>query len=519
MKLPRKAVSDTAVLSFSLANLLSLRVWARLQTPKGWSDVVTRADYAAAIVNLLLGTAVIWCLATFAQRSKNRFLSGAARFGLLSLTLMGLWVCYSVIWPSHPLLKLLKPFFATGHHAAVAVILLAAACAILSKQDRLIRISKDLLRISFPIGMFFALMSAYNLMTYTPADKPFLHPNRGHNSAGSPRVVVLLFDEMDQRLAFVERPLDLKLPEFDRFRGESVFADNAFAPSNSTEAVIPTFFTDKLIESAEMLQSGGLLITPYKSKNRLRFRACPTLLSEVRKMGLKSAIVSDTIPYRHMLGEQPDFVYSHYATGKRSSSLMASILRQLRVSFDVYPFVEESALDKLIETRRERETYVDSYRNVMSISKDVLADGRYDFTFVHLCMPHEPFIYNRSKADFSADRGNSYSDNLALADKTLGELRSTMEAAGRWDSSTVIVISDHWWRKRPGKARDHRAVFMVKMPGQRSSLRYDTCFNTIVFHDLVLALLHGKLQSPGSVAGWIDEHRSFGESPLTRSLP
>ena len=53
------------------------------------------------------------------------------------------------------------------------------------------------------------------------------------------RVVWLVFEELDQRIAFEARPPGLGLPELDRLRRESLYADAARPPAGTTEVVVP----------------------------------------------------------------------------------------------------------------------------------------------------------------------------------------------------------------------------------------------------------------------------------------
>jgi len=48
---------------------------------------------------------------------------------------------------------------------------------------------------------------------------------------------------------------------------------------------------------------------------------------------------------------------------------------------------------------------------------------------------------------------------------------------------------------------------------------YPRAFNTVLTHDLVLAYLSGELSSKDDMIQWMDRHRSFAESPLTKNLP
>ena len=93
-----------------------------------------------------------------------------------------------------------------------------------------------------------------------------------------------------------------------------------------------------------------------------------------------------------------------------------------------------------------------------------------------------------------------------------------------WDNTTVIVTSDHWlrldiWSKNElginennavmyYKGIDHRIPFMLKIAGQKEDINYDKPFNTVLTHDLILALLKNELSNSDDVVEWIDNERS-----------
>jgi hypothetical protein len=115
-----------------------------------------------------------------------------------------------------------------------------------------------------------------------------------------------------------------------------------------------------------------------------------------------------------------------------------------------------------------------------------------------------------------------------LVDRTLGELRRAMESAGVWDQTTVLVSSDHWWRiniwatEHPlteeeatitGGKMDYRVPFILKLKDQNEPIIYNPEFNTIITHDLFIALLHGELSKANEVVTWLDKQ------PTRRILP
>ena len=120
---------------------------------------------------------------------------------------------------------------------------------------------------------------------------------------------------------------------------------------------------------------------------------------------------------------------------------------------------------------------------------------------------------------------SNYFDNLALVDRTLRDLRGVMQRAGVWDSTVVLVTSDHPFRpnffhtEHPswpaeenaalGGARDPQIPFILKLSEQTEGVRYDAPFNTVVTHDLLLALMRREVSTPvESSAGSIDIARS-----------
>jgi hypothetical protein len=47
--------------------------------------------------------------------------------------------------------------------------------------------------------------------------------------------------------------------------------------------------------------------------------------------------------------------------------------------------------------------------------------------------------------------------------------------------------------------------FILKLAGQREAARYEPAFNTVVVHDLILAILGGEVLSPADAVAWLDQ--------------
>ena len=138
-------------------------------------------------------------------------------------------------------------------------------------------------------------------------------------------------------------------------------------------------------------------------------------------------------------------------------------------------------------------------------------DTRFGFTLVHLPIPHAPHAYDRKTGEFTL--GNSpiagYVDSLALLDRTVGEIRRSMENAGTWDSTTVLFTSDHPYRESmqlDGK-NDPRIPYILKLASQKEGVEYTQQFNTVLTADLLIEVLRGEIADARSAAEWLDRNR------------
>ena len=101
-----------------------------------------------------------------------------------------------------------------------------------------------------------------------------------------------------------------------------------------------------------------------------------------------------------------------------------------------------------------------------------------------------------------------------MADRSLGRLRAALKEAHVWDTTTVLMSSDHWYRQSQaldGKT-DKRVPFLLKMAGQTAPVQCDTPFNTTLTQGLVVAILRKEVASPQDALAWLDRHHN--DTPL-----
>ena len=143
----------------------------------------------------------------------------------------------------------------------------------------------------------------------------------------------------------------------------------------------------------------------------------------------------------------------------------------------------------------------------------IVSDPRLNLVFVHMSIPHLPAIYLASGDTISTGSATTYLDNLRLVDRTIRDLRQSLEESGMWDTSTILLTADHPLRVRPERVQtslsavQHAEVpYLLKMAGQKQGLAYDTPMQEIVTKSLLLAILNGEVATPSRVAAWLDQN-------------
>lgn len=321
---------------------------------------------------------------------------------------------------------------------------------------------------------------------------------------GQPRVIWILFDEFDYRVAFAERPTGVLLPELDRLRGEALFATQALEPNLETLLSLPTLLNGRRIQAARPVSERELQITFAGGTNAMPWSSSTQLFARVRSLGVNSAVVAWYHPYRRLFARDLAFSVDlampmfEQARGRHLGEAMANQLG--------------SALAPIQQRRMTVRVYQDGLRAALQ----VVTNPVYGLSLLHLLGPHEPGIYRPDRqqltvTSFSTVAG--YFDNLMLTDRALGELRRAMESAGQWDSSWVMVSSDHRWRKadRYDGRIDHRVPFIVKAPGSARGMEMNEPLDTVLSHDLILAIFRREVGGAEGAQAWLHNRSQAGE--------
>jgi len=253
----------------------------------------------------------------------------------------------------------------------------------------------------------------------------------------TPRLLWLVFDDMDFRIAFNEQASYLKFPTFDRFRKQAIFAENAFPPSNKTALSLTSLIDGKLISKVSAIENDKndkLKITYQETGETIDWGSQPNIFSKARSLGFNTALIGEYLPYSRLIGKDLSYCdwssfYPDYVSP--IDSLSTNIGSQLTFTF-------AGPAKNYIQRKN-------AFSKVLENSLNLVTNPSYNLIMVHFPIPHDPHFYKTSWWEKSA---KSYLNSLALADQTLKQLWKAMDGQNLWNNTTVIITSDHWFRER-----------------------------------------------------------------------
>jgi hypothetical protein len=340
----------------------------------------------------------------------------------------------------------------------------------------------------------------HDQQTFARAVAPAQTPRR--------RIIWIVFDELSQDQVFDHRQPGLTLPQLDRFRAQSVVFDDVRPAGYYTELVLPSLLWGRIITDERSGLTGDLSV-----KTSGRWHLLPaqqSLFADAERAGWTTGVAGWYNPYCRTYGPWLDWcgwtlrsaIPGKYRQGKsvwwNANAPLSRTEAKLTGRRNLFP-----------ETASE---HADDYTELMRWSHTLIDDEKIGFLFLHLPLPHPGGFYDRKTGQIGAN--GSYIDNLALTDRSLGELMQWVSQTGLASQTTVIVCSDHsWrvplWRKTPlwtaederasGGRFDSRPVLMVHFPGETSPKVVSQPFPAIREHNLIKMLLHKSMTAAGLV--------------------
>lgn len=499
-RIPMKIAGKDVAIALSLANICYLRIWTELlavSTAEAYYLDVANADVIAAVANVVL-LAAVFLASTVVARRFGRAGHVAIVTGFVAVLVVQLNSIGPELAPG--VLAIGDRWRAGAQWEAITAVLLLGA--IVAAAARWPRRSLDLALgavlifspfVAVTFGRAALILTMLNPSRALAPDAPLI--GAPVVDTDGPRVVVIVMDALGRRHSVEARPAGLDLPEFDRLRAGSIDASQVTQIGSVTKISIPGMLTGLAVQASEPSSADELLLTvDGQTRN---WSTEPNLFDEAKRLGGVAVVTGWYHPYCRLFANL-DGCASFPARTIGSRGRHTGFLRAMRdqqIALLPYVNLRIRAIDIFTEQRAD--------------ATIAATTGDRGLVFLHLILPHTPWIWDETTESFTLTRfePDGYFGNIKLMDRVLGDLRREMEAAGKWDSTAVLLLSDHVVRYRPkylGDPVDLRVPFILKLPGQTSGAVYDRPFSALVTHDLVVALLRGELKTVGDATAWLD---------------
>lgn len=334
------------------------------------------------------------------------------------------------------------------------------------------------------IGIVF-FQSIQGIITdLTKDNPPEIKQSIFYGQTNKPRVLWLIFDRFDYRIAFVDRPV--KMPAFDRLIQQSLSAENAYPPGMETITSLPALIDGKIVSEVSIDGPDKLKLIYQGSNEIVYWGSQPNLFTKARALEMNTAFVGDYLPYSRIIGKDLTFCdwtqfYNQYTS---SGSVFANMYQQLRML--------------CLGPARHHVQMKESYYHIQNLTKELVSKPEFNLIMIHNPIPHPPYFY---KEHFWGKGGlTGYAHALELVDYSIAEIRQLMEEQGTWDNTTVIISADH------GMLGVNRVPFIVKLANQKQQVIYKPAFNTVITQEIILAVLRKDITTHEQLVTFLREN-------------
>lgn len=523
-----KLLTHPAVTALGATTLCLLSLIGPLVAPSHLALYHLNGSASPIFLSVLLNVFALWLLLTILLLWARR--PGRPRIFIWSSLTLGMpWILlreYAVLAP-WPMPHALSVSIFVASLTALFTLLLSWRQSFLPPFERTQHFVAILLGFAALSGLIFLGQMLWLAWQFPSFNVP--RPLHRRQMASSPqsaktRVIWLLLDELSYQQVYEQRFAGLKLDAFDRLAAQSTVFTHTVPTANFTEIAVPALMTGVPADRVGS-SSNGLLRLHNTTTNRWQsFDPHQTVFQDALTGGYSTGIAGWYNPYCRILPTVLDRCFwtdriVPVEPGLYAGQPLAKAL--LAPTFRLYDTAKSLIRGR---TRYDRDAYLETslhiadYSDLSAAADKLLGDSSIDFVFLHLPVPHPGGIYDRKTSSFSGNN-SSYIDNLALADKSLAEVRHILEQNGTWDSSAVVVMGDHSWRTTllwssssiwtpedeaasHGGQFDDRPAYIVKMPYQQTPARIDFRFDAIRTRALLDGIMDGRLKTPEDLAAW-----------------
>ena len=324
-----------------------------------------------------------------------------------------------------------------------------------------------------------------------------------------PLLVWIVFDELSYDQVFEHRARDLNLPNFDALRAQSTVFTQTQPAGYHTVKIIPSLLTGKIVDGIRYNFHNRLWVHHESQSGWVPIDGKDTVFGDAQSAGWRTAAVGWYNPYCAIYS---DAIQSCYWTNQ--DMFDGYMAPNTPLWTNIYAPLQQVVREMKSPARADRDLCTFDVRHRYNTETDLqqhafqlIRTDQADFVFLHFAVPHSPNIWSRIQDNYTQYCDSSYLDNLALADRILGRVVSTLQSSPRWNQTTLIVQGDHGWRidawnwlpawtqEDDAASRgvfDPRPALLIHQPGQTQPQTIPRPWPIVQIHSVVEQILHNQ---------------------------
>jgi len=342
---------------------------------------------------------------------------------------------------------------------------------ILKKREVIIAIQYKLCMIFsflniYIIALFIGII--FNSASITP---PLPHSNKPQSPSSSlQNIIFIVFDELSYQYLYKDRDIKEDYKNIKFFSDESNNYHSAFSPGKRTLVSIPSYIAGKKLDNVMLFNN------EIKSKGADgKFEENPFLRENIfthaMQLGYKTALVGWYHNYCEFLSNVLDFcdAYSIYKFVPKNAEF--SIFHPFATNLILLPYRKPSGFLKIPVSVRSHSNAV---KRILNSTKYAFENFTGALMFIHFPIPHKPFIFDGENFvtifDAFTESDKNYNNQLMLVDKVFGEVLKKLKDLEIYDTSTIILTSDHNFRIKFDDEKVKQVPLLIKHRNQTSRI-------------------------------------------------
>jgi hypothetical protein len=280
-------------------------------------------------------------------------------------------------------------------------------------------------------------------------------------------LIIILFDELSYEYLYKDGLINHQYVNFHRLSSISDNYHAATSPGNQSLTAIPGMLTGRRYEKIVMKYDMIYLIMKDNKEKYLKIEP-NNLFAVAKAKGYKTFAYGTYLPYCEMFDQYLDSCRSFSIYNNANVETRFSLLNPIMTTLIIWPRQRPHGFIKNMVVSRWQRMQIEQ---VFYLTLKTFDEKAPVFMFSHMYIPHIPFVFNRNgyydnKEPFLQNSEN-YQRQLEYVDHLLGELINKMERNGIFESSEIIVLSDHNYRIMFPDKDDHIPL-IIKKPYQHT---------------------------------------------------